>query len=218
MLRTHVNAARRAMRLGGLALCVLSFLPIAGGASAGTIYRCAGAGGAVAFQSTSCAAQSTQTAMAVAGQPLIDAQAPAAALPAMRSAHSSRGSLRQSREHLRARRGSRRGQGLTLKATSWECRAADGEVFYRHTRCPHSVPGDGVMRSTGKYVIRRGRGKRGSVRDAWSAVPVHARKVSRALACRQINAVAAVDRDGSARDERASAYEHDVGRDPCDGY
>ena len=101
---------------------------------------------------------------------------------------------------------------------SWECRASDGEVFYRHARCPHSVPGDGVMRSTGTYAISRGRGKRGGARDAWSPVPLHARKVSRAQACRQINAVAAVDRDGSARDERASAYEHDVGRDPCDGY
>lgn len=196
-------------------VCALLLLLIAGEANAGAIYKCMDAGGGVAFQATACDAGATQTTVQVRGQPLIDADAPA--WPAARSAGASKsrklsgGSRRRGRVH----RASLRKQAA--QATSWECRAADGEVFYRHSRCPHSVPGDGVMRSGGAYAIRHGKGKRGG-RDAWSPLSVHARKVPRSEACRRINAVAAVERDGSARDERASVYEHDLGRDPCAGY
>jgi hypothetical protein len=196
--------ARRGAHLGAVLLL------ITGSATAGTIFKCVDASGAIAFQAVPCGGHGRQTAMQVRAQPLIDANA-----QAPRFAPEPKASSRKSRRDVRTRAGSRRGRGNA--ATSWECRAADGEVFYRHTHCPHSVPGDGVMRSTGRYVLRRGRGRRGG-RDAWSPVSVHARKVPRELACRRINAVAAVERDGSARDEHASVYEHDLGRDPCAGY
>jgi hypothetical protein len=196
---------------GCIRTAALLLLLIVGRAGAGAIYRCVDASDVPAFQAVPCAALSAQTVMKVHPQPLIDAGARPLPVPVVRATHaSSRES--HARVHAHGTRGERRAQ-----ATSWECRAADGEVFYRHSRCPHSVPGDGVMRSTGRYVIRRGRGTRGA-RDAWSPVSVHARKVSRALACSRINAVAAVERDGHARDERVSAYEHNVGRDPCRGY
>ena len=190
---------------------VLLLLAIPGGTRAGTIYKCVAAGAAVTYQDKPCAAHARQAVMSLRQQPLIDDQAPAAP-PVPRSA---RASSRKSRTPVRARGAHRK---RAAHATSWECRAADGEVFYRHSRCPHSVPGDGVMRSGGTYLIRRGSGRRSSARSAWSPVSVHAHKVSRALACSRINAVAAVERDGSARDEHASAYEHDLGRDPCAGY
>jgi hypothetical protein len=195
------------------AAALLSLL-IAAGANAAAIYRCADAGGAPAFQGTPCATHAAQTVMHVRGQPLIGGEAP---VPSeVRPAHAHPAS-RKSRAHAPAPGHSRRGPAHA-HATSWECRAADGEVFYRHTHCPHSVPGDGVMRSGGTYALRRGGGSRSRARSAWDPVPVHARKVPRSEACRQINAVAAVERDGSARDEHVSVYEHDLGRDPCAGY
>lgn len=199
----------------GACIGTLLMLLIAGNATAGAIYKCVDASGAIAFQAAPCVAPAAQTAMQVRGQPLLDADAPASAiaevsLPAQESA----ASFRRSRAHTPARRGSHRKRAQT---TSWECRAADGEVFYRHTRCPHSVPGDGAMRSDGAYAVTRGRTSRSRARSAWDPVPVHARKVSRLEACRQINAPAAVDRDGHARDEQVSVYEHDLGRDPCSG-
>lgn len=192
----------------------LLLLCVAACARAGVAYKCVDAHGQVAFQANACPAQARQTALKLRGQPLIDPDAPAAPTRTtgrgIDAAHRIRGHARPHHASgpTRARK----------QPTSWECRVSDGEVFYRHTRCPHSVPGDGVMRSAGVYVVGRGQGKRRGGRNAWSALTVHARKVSRSEACKQINAVAAVERDGSARDERASVYEHDLGRDPCAGY
>jgi hypothetical protein len=86
-------------------------------------------------------------------------------------------------------------------------------VFYRHTRCPASVPGDGVVRDA--FVERtRGSATRNR-RGAWQRVPVHGRKLPRAEACRLIQSPAAAVRDGHLRDERVSTYDHLTGRDPC---
>jgi len=190
----------------------------AGACAGAAVYRCVDAHGRVAFQANACPAQMRQTAVEIREQPLIDPGAPAAMTSPIRMKHEADAPHRAN-AHPRARGTSRRASARKEEGSlSWECRASDGEVFYRHTRCPHSVPGDGVMRSTGTYVMGRGHGKRRGGHNAWSPVPVHARKVSRSEACRQINAVAAVDRDGHARDERVSVYEHDVGRDPCSGY
>lgn len=192
-------------------------LCVSAGACAGAVYRCVDAHGQVAFQANACPARMRQTAVEIREQPLIDPGAPAAMISPIRMKHEA-GAPHRARAHPRMRGVSRRASGHKKKEPlSWECRAGDGEIFYRHTRCPHSVPGDGVMRSTGTYVTGRGHGKRRG-RNAWSPVSVHARKVPRSEACKQINAVAAVDRDGHAHDERISAYEHDVGRDPCSGY
>ncbi|HEX7128590.1 MAG TPA: DUF4124 domain-containing protein, partial [Rhodanobacteraceae bacterium] len=192
---------------------VLLLLLVAGEAGAGSIYKCVDARGPLAFQGVPCATGTMQTAVEVRGQPPIDAAKLPSSLPvapAQEQRTRSRGG------HGRRRATSHRSRAA--RVTSWECRAADGEVFYRHSRCPHTVPGDGVMRSGGVYAIGRAKRSRSRARTAWSPVPVHARRVSRSEACRQINAVAAVERDGSARDERASVYEHDLGRDPCAGY
>lgn len=203
-------------RFGAHAAALL-WLLIAGGASAGTVYKCVNAGGALAFQATPCAAEDAQTAVEIREQPLIDAKASPSSVDVVRPAaggfHIHRASSRE-----RSRNRTTPDRLRASQATSWECRAADGEVFYRHTRCPHSVPGDGVMRSGGTYALGRGRGGRTRARSAWDPVPVHARKVSRSEACRRINAIAAVERDGSMRDEHVSAYDHDLGRDPCSGH
>jgi hypothetical protein len=97
---------------------------------------------------------------------------------------------------------------------SWECRAADGEVFYRHKRCPSSVPGDGLVRS--RYSEKMSSRHTGGNRNAWSRVRVHGVKVPRAEACRRIHSAGAAVRDGHLRDADVSTYDHLMGRDPCD--
>jgi len=201
---------------GAFQCALLLLLLIATGVHAGPVFKCVDAQGTIAFQANPCAARAIQTEMDIGEQPLIDPGAPTFA-----GGRRSPDRIRAAHPHVShmVRSLSRHQQRPKPQPISWECRAADGEVFYRHARCPHSVAGDGEMRSGENTVVsRRGRGKRSRLPNAWDSLPVSARKVSRAQACKQINAVAAVERDGSARDESASVYEHDVGRDPCSGY
>jgi len=192
-------------------LAVVALLFLANGVTAGTVFKCVDAHGAIAFQTLPCAGHATQTELALREQPLIDASSIAAEV--------SRKPLDQ---HARKRSGGRvvsRRARKNEEPISYECRAADGEVFYRHSKCPASVPGDGIARfgvdqpATGS---RRGRGR--SRGGAWSAIPVKAVKISRDEACRSINATAASGRDGHGRDEQVSVYEHNLGRDPCHGF
>ena len=190
-------------------------LLVAHGGHAADIFKCVDAQGAVAFQSVPCAGRAKQTTLDIREQPLIDPTAPAYAANA--AVQSGRARSRKDTQ-VRSRATSRRSR-QDKQQVSYECRASDGEVFYRHSRCPASVPGDGIARfgvdqpTTGS---RRGRGR--SRGGAWGKVPVTAVKISRDEACHAINATAASGRDGHARDEQVSVYEHDLGRDPCSGY
>jgi len=81
---------------------------------------------------------------------------------------------------------------------SWECRAANGEVFYRHGSCPRSITA-----ASGRM-----HGKGGNVAVSAVALP-------RAEACRRLAAAGSAGRAGRERDERVSTYERNAGRDPC---
>lgn len=201
--------------------CARKYAPLllllaAFGAQAGSVFKCVDADGAVAFQSTACATTARQAVLDVHEQPLIDPHAfnevPATTFS---GAHHN-----TSHFHAASVAHSTSARSRDAKRTvSWECRAGDGEVFYRHMRCPHSVRGDGTVRDgESDAPTATARGKRRRARDAWGSLPVSARKVSRVDACRQIKATTAIDRDGYARDEQVSVYDHDVGRDPCKGY
>lgn len=175
------------------------------GAQAASAYRCVDPQGHPAYQDTPCATQARQREIDLHPQPLIGApgEHAARAAPTMHQRNPAR-----SRKH--AARTSR-----AEPAMSWECRAANGEVFYRHARCPGSVPGDGVVRSD--YVEKASGSRTRSRHDAWSRVPVHGSKIPRAEACRRIHSTGAAGRDGHARDETASTYDRLMGRGPCDG-
>lgn len=173
-------------------------------AHAASVYRCVDVHHRIAFQDAPCAAQTRQRKVDLQPQPLIGAPGEHAAR--MATAMHPRDAARSRKKPRQAAR--------AKPAMSWECRAADGEVFYRHTRCPGSVPGDGVVRwqdggdpPSGKRSRRR--------RNAWGAVPVHGKQISRAEACRRIHSAGASGRDGHARDETVSTYDHLMGRDPC---
>lgn len=197
-----LSAARRPI----LALLLLG---MAVGAHAGSMYRCTDAHGQLAYQDTPCAARASQRKIDV--QPLPTIGDPGEAAARARAAAHDRATRRARRPrathpaHRRAR---------VKPLASWECRAADGEVFYRHTRCPSSVPGDGTVRID--YAERTSREYPRRHHNAWSRVRVHGVKVSRDEACRRIHSAGASGRDGHLRDEAVSTYDHLMGRDPCD--
>lgn len=184
-----------ALLLGGIA-CT---------ASAASIYQCTNGSHAATFGDTPCPTTTHQTKREVSGQPLIDPAAPRRT-PVVASSNS-RSTAQARRTH--ARRMRKRQQPM-----SWECRAADGEVFYRHARCPSSVPGDGVVR--GDYAAPFNSGHSRHRRTAWNRIPVHGVKVPRSEACQRIESAGASGRDGHLRDANVSTYDHLMGRDPCD--
>lgn len=193
-----------------LAVCGVFLWLVVAGAHAASVYKCVDAHGHLAYRDTPCVAQARQRKIDLQPLPTIGDPSEVAARRRVDSA-STRASSRKSHGTLRKHPPSHPARDKA--ETSWECRAADGEVFYRHTRCPGSVPGDGTVRSD--YVERtknsRTRGRQG----AWARVPVHGTKISRAEACRRIHSAGAAGRDGHARDETVSTYDHLMGRDPC---
>lgn len=199
-----LRICRRSMQHRALILCaIFASLPwVAAGAHAASIYKCVAADGRTAFRDTPCAKGARQTKLDLSGLPLID--------PGTLRHRVSRRTTASSTHHTRHRHARIRRQAAP---TSWECRAADGEVFYRHTRCPGSVPGDGVVRMRDTEAFSGSRTRR----NAWSRVRVHGVRISRAEACRRIHSAGAALRDGHLRDASVSTYDHLMGRDPCSG-
>lgn len=158
-------------------------------AHAQAVYKCRDAQGHVAYQDRACpgAATQTQVALAPAPEPAPSPEYSASARPAART-----GARRTSTGSRRAR---------APEATSYECRAGNGEVFYRHGACPKSIR-IGDSRGSGS---RRG--------AAAPPVAVSALAMPRSEACRRMHASAG--RSGHARDDAVSTYERNLGRDPC---
>lgn len=188
--------------------CFLLLWVIVAGAHAASVYRCVDAHGHLAYRDTPCATHARERKVDLQSQPLIGAPGEHAARAAATTHPRT-----HSRAHARHASATAR-RRKTDPPTSWECRAADGEVFYRHTRCPGSVPGDGTVRND--YVVKTKSSRTRSRQGAWGHVPVHGKKISRSEACRRIHSAGAAGRDGHARDETVSTYDHLMGRDPCD--
>lgn len=203
--RTSMEAAASLprVRIGRPAVAALLFWACMAGAHAASIYKCVDVNGRLAYRDTPCNTHARQTKLDVEGLPLIDHGAPRFA--ASRMTAKPRDSAHRRRTGATAH--------LRKPPMSWECHAADGEVFYRHTRCPSSVRGDGVVRVNYARILSRGHPRRRH--DAWSRVRVHGTRISRAEACRRIHSPAAAGRDGHLRDQTVSTYDHLMGRDPC---
>lgn len=175
------------IRSSQLALVVLFLFAVA--ARAESVYKCRDADGLVAYQDRPCAASQRQAEVEIAPVP-----SPAAS-PEYAMSSTSRGTA-----PARGQRASKRA-GSHAEPSSWECRTADGEVFYRHASCPKSLA------QSGSAPARRGSGEK-KKRETIKATPL-----PRAEACRRM--AASHGRSGSGRDERASTYERNLGRDPC---
>ncbi|HEY0230349.1 MAG TPA: DUF4124 domain-containing protein [Dokdonella sp.] len=166
-------------------------------AQAGSVYRCLDAQGQLAYQDRACAGTQQETRIELAALP------PAAASPdygrGVRERTGAPGRPGE-RKRLAGRILSRR--PASREPTSYECRAANGEVFYKHATCPKSIR----VRATA-------RGGRRAQATQTEAVAVSASALPRAEACRRL--AASPVRSGHERDDQVSTYERNLGRDPC---
>ncbi len=176
-----------------LALLVL-FALAAGVKAAAPVYRCDDARGAVTFQDKPCSAREIEQAVAVDPAPAY-APSPTYALAApTREARPVRARFSHSRES---------------NAQSWECRAADGQVFYRHNGCPRTIASDTSASLRGSH-----HGK-GGASSSGKAVSVRGVRIPREQACAQMRRAGALGRSGHAHDEDVSTYDKNLGRDLC---
>jgi hypothetical protein len=174
-------------------LLVLLLLVLANGVRAGSVYKCIGAGGAVAYQDLPCAADRHER--------MIELEAAPAYAPSPEYAFD-----RETPKHTTTTHAAR----SAAHTNSFECRSADGQVFFRHGGCPHSVPaGSGAASPP-----RNGSSAHGSAKGAGS-VSVSARRIDRDEACRQIHRAGSIGRAGHQHDEDVGTYERNLGRDPC---
>ncbi len=173
-------------------LTLLLLLALAAGVRAESVYKCVDGDGGIAYQAQPCASAQRQNVLtldpapAYAPPPQYAVERRNENLPARRTTTASQAQNRQSNR----------------QATSYECRGSDGEVFYRHDSCPHSIA---ATNSGG-----RGRGK-----SAKTSVSVSARAIPRDEACAQLHRAGSIGRAGHEHDESISTYERNLGHDPC---
>lgn len=161
--------------------------------AAANAYKCMNEKGEVAYLQTPCPAGSAGRRFVFAREPVVAAAAPATPTKSSRKAPHA-----QRRMPMRA--------PAEAAPTSYECRVANGEVFYQHGPCPAAVVAAGS--------VKRDRG-RGRTAMPAQMTAVSARAVPRQDACRRIHAASASSRAGHERDENVSTYEKNLGRDPC---
>lgn len=188
-----------------LLLALLVFSAAAAPVRALTIYKCTGADGAVAFQETPCGARSRGGEFVLRAESAVAAAAAAATAEPRERKPRVTASPRE-RYPAASRRRPRTPVVTVTPEASWECRVANGDVFYQHAPCPAAVAGSVELR----HAATRGRSRVGA-----SAIAVSGRPVTRAEACRRIHAASASDRPGHERDEDVGTYERNLGHDPC---
>lgn len=169
-------------------LAILLLAGYAAGARAGSVYQCVDAHGAATFQDRPCAAGADQSLVALAPAPS-PAASPEYAV--------------ENKSTVRRTQGKTTVPRAAPAANSYECRTADGQVFYRHSVCPHSVP------AAAKPGTKRGR------ETAPKSVAVTSTRISREDACYQLRRAGAAGRKGRDHDQDASSYDKNLGRDPC---
>lgn len=158
-----------------------------------SIYKCGDAQGHFAYQDHACTRGLRETLITFAAAPAPHASPDYAIAAPARSA-SARKQPGFSRLHGKPVR----------EAMSWECRADNGEIFYRHSRCPASI------RLGNVHAGGRGRG-----RVVPSSARVTGLQMTRHEVCRRLAATGSMARNGHQRDDQVSTYERNAGRDPC---
>ena len=156
---------------------------------AADVFKCVGGKGQVAFQDHACAANERGDRVAVAAAP---AFVPSPIYGVAKSSRTDR--------HAGSKRVSSRGAAGVRDVQSYECRAGNGDVFYRHSACPKSIR---VAAS----------GRRGEKSNAYE---VRSIAMPRREACQRMQRE--VGRSGRSRDDSVSTYERNEGRDACRAY
>lgn len=179
----------RTTAIGALMICAGAF-GFAHVAHADSVYKCRSTDDKIAFQDHPCL--STQSESRVEMQPA----PPVSASPDYG---------RTSRDGDTPRTHGlpkMRGQSVDRREPmSYECHAANGDVFYRHGACPKQITNDGAS--------TKGRTRSGSNAQTFA---VSGQALPRSEACRRMASTA---RSGHERDDRVSTYDRNLGRDPC---
>ena len=177
-------------------LAVLLLAGYAAGARA-EVYKCTDAHGAASFQDRPCAQAADQSVVALAPAPAYMAS------PTYAVERETNGARRVGS----ARAVSRRGEAIA--ATSYECRTADGQVFYRHGACPHSVAAIDAQGAShrGRFATLKS--------SAGRSVAVTSTRIAREDACYEMRRAGAAGRSGHVHDQDVSTYDKNLGRDPC---
>jgi len=178
-------------------LAILLLLGLAGGVRAAPVYKCTGTQGEVAYQSQPCADGQQAKVIEIAPAP--------AYAPSPHYAIDHDESVRSTRTATRSRSGERHEAALV----SYECRAADGQLFYRHGSCPHSIPAGNA------HSAKASAHGKGAGRGSGATISVSAQRIAREDACHEIQRAGSAGRAGHEHDEVVSSYEHNLGRDPC---
>lgn len=179
----------RATAIGALMMCAAS-LGFAHLAHAGSVYKCRSADDLIAFQDHPCSGTQAESRVELQPAP------PVSASPDYGLASREEGAART---HGLPKV---RGQSRDLREPmSYECRAADGEVFYRHGACPKQIGNGGAN--------AKGRSRSG---DTAQTFAVSGQALPRSEACRRM---AGAGRSGHERDDHVSTYDRNLGRDPC---
>jgi hypothetical protein len=185
------GGGRRVVRWLGACALIASMAS----ASAASVYKCRDARGHVAYQDRACAATQQQSEIELVPPP----PPPLASAPPEHR-RASAGDA----EHPHRERAVRRGSARAREVTSWECRGADGTLFYRHASCPKSIAG--------------AHSSAGSRKGGAKPVAVSATPLPRAEACRRLARAGSIGRTGHEHDETVSTYDKNAGRDPCRRY
>jgi len=184
-------------------LILLAAVVVAAPAHALTIYKCTNTDGNVAYQDSPCGTRARGHEFALRAEPPATHASVTQSVTPTQQTHSARS---RGPATVGATRRIRTPVVSVQSDASWECRAANGDVFYQHAPCPAAVAGS---------VESRHAPSRGHSRTNSAAIAVTGRPVSRVEACRRIHAASASDRPGHDRDEDVSTYERNLGRDPC---
>lgn len=191
----RLGERQRWRRCGWLALLLL--VGRMASVQAGSVYQCVDGDGAVTFRDRPCAATASQSEVVLAPAPAVS--------PATKRAADEKANMSGPRPAKRAA-GSRRTDSAA--ATSYECRTADGQVFYRHRACPKSVPA--LDRGSGKHP-----GRSAGAKNSATSVAVISTRIPREEACYELRRGGATGRLGRDHDQDASTYDKNLGRDPC---
>jgi hypothetical protein len=204
MQREHVMNAFTHHRVGTTRLGgVVALLLIVAGATAAhaeSVYKCRDAAGHVAYQDRACANPAQETRIEIAPAP------PPAASPDYAVASDARSAQRHAGVQYAVTRRGHEG------AVSYECRTEDGEVFYKHSGCPKSIPAAAAHERGRHGAAAGGVSARGS---AMRSTAVSARPLARSEACKRLIGAGSIGRAGHEHDDVVSTYDRNAGRDPC---
>jgi hypothetical protein len=174
-------------------LAFLLLFGLIGGVRAETVYKCTDAQGGIAFQTSVCSVAAKEKVIDVAPPPAV-ASAPDYGVDRHANPRSSAPRTSPINRHYSA---------TTNTDASYECRTSDGQVFYRHTPCPHSI-------ATTQSNKSKGHGPSNG-----KTVSVKSTRVSRDEACAQMRRAGSIGRRGHEHDQDVSTYDKNLGRDPC---